>query len=123
MSDTTIVGSNTLRVDAVAKVKGEARYPGDIVMDRMCHMKILFARRPHAIVKAIDTSKAEQAPGVIAVFTAKDVPNNEYGLGVFDQPVLCGPGSNKAVGRSSALRRRSSRVDRRRDRKTSRTRA
>ena len=95
---TTTVGSNTLRVDAVSKVKGEARYPGDIVMDRVCHMKILFARRPHAIVKAIDTSKAEQAPGVIAIYTAKDVPNNEYGLGVFDQPVLCGPGSNKEWG-------------------------
>jgi len=95
---TTTVGSNSLRIDAVAKVKGEARYPGDIVMDRLCHMKILFARRPHAIVKAIDTSKAEQAPGVIAIYTAKDVPNNEYGLGVFDQPVLCGPGSTKQWG-------------------------
>jgi CO/xanthine dehydrogenase Mo-binding subunit len=98
MSDTTIVGSNILRVDAVAKVTGEARYPGDLVMDNMAHMKILFAHRPHAIVKSIDTSRAEQAPGVIAIFTAKDVPNNEYGLGIHDQPVLCGPGSTKPWG-------------------------
>lgn len=98
MSDTTIVGSNILRVDAVAKVTGEARYPGDLVMDNMAHMKILFAHRPHAIVKSIDTSRAEQAPGVIAIFTAKDVPNNEYGLGIPDQPVLCGPGSTKPWG-------------------------
>ena len=34
-------------------------------------------------------------PGVIAVFTAKDVPNNAYGLISPDQPVLCGPGSNR----------------------------
>ncbi len=34
-------------------------------------------------------------PGVLAIYTAKDVPNNEYGLIVSDQPVLCGPGSNK----------------------------
>ena len=98
MSDTTIVGSNTVRVDAVSKVTGAARYPGDFVMDRLCHMKILFARRPHAIVTAIDTRQAEQAPGVIAVYTAKDVPNNEYGLIMPDQPVLCGPGSAKAGG-------------------------
>lgn len=98
MSDTTVVGSNAFRIDAVAKVKGEAQYPGDINMAGLCHMKILFARRPHAIVKAIDTSKAEQAPGVIAIFTAKDVPNNEYGLGYHDQPVLCGPGGNTGWG-------------------------
>jgi CO/xanthine dehydrogenase Mo-binding subunit len=34
-------------------------------------------------------------PGVLAVFTAADVPVNEYGLQTPDQPVLCGPGSNK----------------------------
>ena len=58
-------------------------------------MKILFAGRAHARITRIDTTRAEKMPGVIAVFTAKDVPVNEYGLGIYDQPVLCGPGSNK----------------------------
>ena len=58
-------------------------------------MKILFAGRPHAIVHSIDTSQADALPGVIATFTAKDVPVNEYGLIYNDQPVLCGPGSSK----------------------------
>ena len=92
------VGQNTIRTDAVSKVTGSALYPGDLTLPHMAHMKILFARRPHAIVKAIDTSTAAQAPGVIAVFTAKDVPNNEYGLIMPDQPVLVGPGSNKDWG-------------------------
>ncbi len=92
------VGENSFRVDAVAKVTGAALYPGDLAMPRMAHMKILFARRPHAIVKHIDLSEAERVPGVIAIFTAKDVPNNEYGLILPDQPVLVGPGSNKAWG-------------------------
>ena len=40
------------------------------------------------------TSRAAlAAPGVIAVLTAADVPVNEYGLIMPDQPVLCGPGS------------------------------
>ncbi|NTU63024.1 MAG: molybdopterin-dependent oxidoreductase [Chloroflexi bacterium] len=98
MSDTISVGQNAFRVDAVSKVTGAALYPGDLVMPHMAHMKILFARRPHAIVKAIDTSAAEQAPGVIAIYTARDVPNNEYGLIMSDQPVLVGPGSNKKWG-------------------------
>lgn len=93
---TKIVGKSVTRLDAAAKVTGEALYPGDIDLPEQAHMKILFAGRPHAIIKKIDTRQAEALPGVLAVFTAKDVPNNEYGLIMPDQPVLCGPGSNKA---------------------------
>ena len=87
-----IVGQPIQRIDARGKVTGETLYPGDINMPGQAYMKILFAGRPHAIVHSIDTSTAEKVPGVIAVFTAKDVPVNEYGLIYPDQPVLCGPG-------------------------------
>lgn len=91
----SVVGLSVTRVDAVGKVTGETLYPGDINLPNQAYMKILFANRPHAIIKKLDTSKAEEYPGVLAVFTAKDVPNNEYGLIMPDQPVLCGPGSTK----------------------------
>jgi len=91
----TIVGKSIPRVDAHAKVTGEAMYPGDFSAPNQLHMKILFSGRAHAVIKAIDTSKALSIPGVVAVLTAKDVPVNEYGLGIKDQPVLCGPGSSK----------------------------
>ena len=91
MTKTNTIGQSIPRIDAVAKVTGAALYPGDLVMPNMAHMKILFARRPHARIRRIDTAKAEQAPGVIGVFTSKDVPVNEYGLIINDQPVLCGP--------------------------------
>src|SRR4030067_982882 len=58
-------------------------------------MKILFAGRPHARIVSIDTRQAEALSGVVAIYTAADVPVNEYGLQIPDQPVLCGPGSNK----------------------------
>ncbi len=92
---TQMVGRSIRRVDARAKVTGEAIYAGDLVMDGMLHAKILFAGRPHARVLGIDTSEAEAVPGVVAIFAAKDVPVNEYGLQTADQPVLCGPGSSK----------------------------
>ncbi len=92
---TRYIGKPMRRVDVIAKVTGKAQYPGDINLPNQCYMKIKFAERPHAIVKRIDTSKAEALEGVIAVFTAKDVPVNEYGLMEPDQPVLCGPGSSK----------------------------
>ena len=94
----TVVGQSVQRVDAVGKVTGETLYPGDLNFDRQVYMKVLFANRPHAIVREIDTTKAEALQGVLAVFTAKDVPVNEYGLIVPDQPVLCGPGSSNPYG-------------------------
>ena len=90
-----IVGQSVARVDARDKVTGKAVYSGDISMDNMLHMKILFAGRPHARVLSIDTAAAEAVPGVVAIFTARDVPVNEHGLQINDQPVLCGPGSSK----------------------------
>jgi CO/xanthine dehydrogenase Mo-binding subunit len=85
------IGQSTPRNDARGKVTGETLYSGDLAMPGMLHMKILFANRPHARVLAIDTSAAEAIPGVVAVYTSKDVPVNEYGLQIDDQPVLCGP--------------------------------
>jgi CO/xanthine dehydrogenase Mo-binding subunit len=90
-----LVGQSIPRVDARAKVTGAAEYPGDLAMEGMLYAKILFAGRPHARILSIDTSAAEAAPGVDAVFTARDVPVNEHGLQIPDQPVLCGPGSSK----------------------------
>ncbi len=92
------VGQSIQRIDAADKVSGRALYSGDYNLPSQLYMKVLFARRPHAIVKSIDTIAAEKSAGVVAVFTAKHVPNNEFGLGMKDQPVLCGPGSNKAYG-------------------------
>jgi len=89
------VGKSLPRIDAHGKVTGSTLYSGDLTMRGMNHMKILFAERPHARVKSIRTDQAQAAAGVLAVYTAKDVPVNEYGLQIPDQPVLCGPGSSK----------------------------
>ncbi len=83
------------RVDARAKVTGEALYPGDLTPDNLLHGKVLFSHQPHARMLAMDTSAAEAVPGVVAILTAKDVPVNEYGLIFPDQPVLVGLGSAK----------------------------
>jgi CO/xanthine dehydrogenase Mo-binding subunit len=93
---TKIVGKSTPRVDALGKVTGKTPYSGDLSVKGMLHMKILFAGRPHARIKRILVDHAQVAPGVVAIYTAKDIPVNEYGLQWRDQPVLCGPGSSKA---------------------------
>ena len=86
------IGQSTPRVDARGKVTGTTPFSGDLRnVPGMLHIKMLFAERPHARVKRIKTDEAAAAPGVVAVFTAQDVPVNEYGLQWQDQPVLCGP--------------------------------
>jgi len=90
-----VVGHSVARTDAHDKVTGEALYPGDINMPGQLWMKIRFSDRAHARIMRIDTSAAERYPGVVAILTAKDVPVNEYGLIIPDQPVLCGPGSTR----------------------------
>ncbi|MBN1886866.1 MAG: molybdopterin-dependent oxidoreductase [Thermoflexales bacterium] len=88
----TAIGQSLPRVDALGKVTGHTLFPGDLSMPGQVYMKVLFARRPHARVKSINVTRARQAPGVLAVLTAKDVPLNEFGLIQFDAPVLVGPG-------------------------------
>ena len=102
MTTHTTIGKSLPRVDARGKVTGETPYSGDLSMKDMLHMKILFTDRPHARIKSIKIGKAEAAPGVVAVYTSKDVPVNEYGLQWQDQPVLCGPaptGTGEKAGR------------------------
>jgi CO/xanthine dehydrogenase Mo-binding subunit len=87
------IGQSISKVDAPGKVTGKAQFPADLKHDGMLHGRVMFSGRPHARMLAMDTSAAESIPGVIEILTAKDVPVNEYGLTVFDQPVLVGLGS------------------------------
>jgi CO/xanthine dehydrogenase Mo-binding subunit len=92
------IGVSRRRLDAPDKVTGAARYPADLQRDDVLHAKVVFSGRPHARMLSIETSAAASTPGVIAILTAGDVPVNEYGLTMFDQPVLVGLAAN---GRST----------------------
>ncbi len=91
----TVIGESLQRIDALGKVTGAAPYPGDIEMEGQLWMRIKFSDRAHARVLRVDSHRAEALEGVLRVFTSLDVPVNEYGLVIKDQPVLCGPGGGK----------------------------
>ncbi|MBC7325532.1 MAG: molybdopterin-dependent oxidoreductase, partial [Moorella sp. (in: Bacteria)] len=74
--ETTVVGKGLPKVDAWAKVKGNIIYADDFTLPGMLYAKVLRSKYPAARILAIDTSKALALPGVHAVLTAKDVPNN-----------------------------------------------
>ncbi|MCI0825281.1 MAG: xanthine dehydrogenase family protein molybdopterin-binding subunit, partial [Chloroflexi bacterium] len=51
----------------------KARYAADVQLPGALHGKVLRSPHAHAIIKSIDTSKAEALPGVMAVVTSKDL--------------------------------------------------
>jgi xanthine dehydrogenase YagR molybdenum-binding subunit len=66
-----VVGKPTARLDGHAKVTGEARYTSDVALPGMLHARRVVSPHPHAMVKRVDTRKAEKLAGVRAVFVVK----------------------------------------------------
>ncbi|MFT8347953.1 selenium-dependent xanthine dehydrogenase [Clostridium saccharoperbutylacetonicum] len=78
LKQTGKVGERTCRVDARAKTLGEAKYADDYSFEGMLYGKNVFTKYPRAKILAIDTSKALKLPGVVAIYTAKDIPGKRY---------------------------------------------
>ena len=84
------VGRPVSRKDGAGKVTGETKFFSDMIMPNMLWAKAVRSKYPHALIKRIDTAKAEAVPGVVTVLTHRDVPGlNAFGIIVPDQPALC----------------------------------
>ena len=88
MAKFSAIGKSVIRVDAPEKATGEAIYCADIKLPGMLHAKVLRSPHPHARIVSIDTTRAEQLPGVIYVLTAKDAPSKKFGQLIYDEDVL-----------------------------------
>jgi CO/xanthine dehydrogenase Mo-binding subunit len=85
-----MIGAPLERIDARAKVTGAALFPGDVRLEGALQAKVVFTGKPHARLLSLDVSAARRVPGVVEVVTSEDVAVNEYGLTLFDQPVMIG---------------------------------
>jgi len=85
---TGAIGDSPLRPDGTLKVKGEFAYSSDLWHEDMIWGATLRSPHPHARIRGIDIGPALATPGVYAVLTHEDVPENIYGLEHPDQPVL-----------------------------------
>jgi CO/xanthine dehydrogenase Mo-binding subunit len=84
------VGARVTRVDAREKIRGQARYVGDIKVADMLHGKVLRGEVPRARILGIDTSEAERMPGVACVLTGADLSDIDphYGHAIKDRPIV-----------------------------------
>jgi CO/xanthine dehydrogenase Mo-binding subunit len=83
-----VVGRRVQRIEGFDKVTGDSRYIADIFLPGMLVGKVLRSPYPHARIRHIDTSKAEQLPGVRAVVTAEDTIKKPWGAFFADQYIL-----------------------------------
>ena len=93
MADYSIVGKPVDRRDAVQKVTGRALHVGNMEPPGLLHVAVLRSPHPHARIIGIDRSRAEAAPGVVAVLTGADIAampgiTPYHGPAFADQPVL-----------------------------------
>jgi xanthine dehydrogenase molybdenum-binding subunit len=70
-----VIGTRPIRHDGVDKVTGRAKYGADIRLTGMLHGAVLRSPHAHAKIVKIDTSKAAALPGVRAVMTGADLPD------------------------------------------------
>ncbi len=73
------VGSNAFRIDVREKVLGYGEYVDDVEMEDMLHVSAVRTKYPRARILDIDFSEALKLEGVVAVYTAEDVPNIKVG--------------------------------------------
>jgi len=69
-------GSRMHRIDAAEKVLGTGKYADDIEIEGMVFAAAVRPAFPREKVIAIHTEEAEKLPGVLRVFTSKDVPGS-----------------------------------------------
>lgn len=97
--DNKWVGQRTPRPDGVEKVTGSAQYAADFSMPGMVWGKVLRSPHAHALIKKIDTSKAEKLQGVLAVMTGDDLP-----MLPLDVPLPQGPNDIRWIARGCMAR-------------------
>jgi len=82
------IGRSTRRVEDRRLITGQGRYANDIRPEGALHVAFCRSPVPHARIRAVDRSGVTEMPGVVAVWTADDLPEIAPGLSDFGPPGL-----------------------------------
>src|SRR4051812_41940553 len=81
------IGVPRRRLDGGEKVRGATRYAADLPIPGVLHARLVLATEAHARIAAIETAAARALPGVVAVFTAADLPVSPDAPGRAGEPL------------------------------------
>ena len=75
-------------IDSISHVKGESVYLDDIPLINGTLFGAAFGSPvAHGVIKTLDVTEASRMPGVVRIFTYKDVPGeNQIGDTIQDEP-------------------------------------
>ena len=96
--ETSPLGKSILRIDALDKVLGRAKFTADLCSQfpGLLHVKVLRSPYAHARIVSLDISQAEKFPGVKGVVTGKDCPDRVSWLAprilALDEAIWAGQG-------------------------------
>jgi len=83
------VGESVLRYGGIDRVSGGQQYLSDLQFPDTAHVAFATIETGCAQINSIDTSVAEGLPGIIAIISAEDLPNqNRFGISHQDRPLL-----------------------------------
>lgn len=83
------MGERIIKVDAYDKARGKHLYPSDYYEEGMLYLGLKRSEHPHAVIRNLHLKEALKVPGVVRIFTHKDVNGtNRYGVVRKDQEVL-----------------------------------
>ena len=80
MTVTAEVGAPRRRKEDARLITGRTMWTENITLPGMLHLAILRSPLAHARITRIDTAPARQQPGVVAVFTGRDVADIQGSL-------------------------------------------
>jgi carbon-monoxide dehydrogenase large subunit len=78
MSDTGI-GARVLRKEDKRFITGKGQYTDDINLKDQTYAYFVRSPHAHATIKSINTAKAKKMPGVVDIFTSKEVEEDKIG--------------------------------------------
>ena len=72
-NETGYIGQAVKRKEDARFLTGTGQYTDDVSLARQTHAYFLRSPHAHAKIRGIDTAKARQAPGVVAIYTGTDL--------------------------------------------------
>ncbi len=71
---TSLVGASVVRKEDPNLLTGRGTYVDNLQLPGMLHLAFVRSVEPHAKLRGVDPSAALARPGVLGVFTARDLP-------------------------------------------------
>ena len=84
-----VVGKRARRIEAIDRVTGVGLFTDDLTYAGMLHAAVVRSPVARGVIESIDAKRCLKTPGVVAIFTAKDIPGKNCVPIIFDdQPFL-----------------------------------